>query len=135
MDEYYKKGMLRWIVHGLRKDKNNRGKRAMDIHAVGSRPRGMRRKTWIDVVEEDVRLRGKMLVVEKLRKMVMGFASLTLSFAEKNGLKTPNYIVVYYNSYCSECVTQLKLYFKLQEAKYELCKYEFQLIAFEFPRL
>jgi hypothetical protein len=51
-------GSLRWMGHVLINDENKWMRRVMDINAEGSRPRGKPRKTWINVGEEGMSLKG-----------------------------------------------------------------------------
>ena len=53
-----RRGRLRWMGHILRKDGNSWVRRVMDINVEGRRVRGRPRKTWVNVVEEDMHMRG-----------------------------------------------------------------------------
>jgi len=43
----------RWYRHVLRKDDNDWVKKCMEYEAVGSRPRGRPKRTWLEVVQKD----------------------------------------------------------------------------------
>jgi hypothetical protein len=52
------RGRLRWMGHVLRKDEDSWVKRVMNFNVEGCRVRGRPRKTWVNVVEGDMRGRG-----------------------------------------------------------------------------
>ena len=49
---------LRWLGHVLRKDPNDWVRKCMYLEVDGKRPRGRPEKTWRDVVEKDMKVRG-----------------------------------------------------------------------------
>jgi hypothetical protein len=53
-----KRGRLRWMGHVLRKDENDWVRAVMELNVEGSRARGRPKRTWLNVVEEDMRVRG-----------------------------------------------------------------------------
>jgi len=53
-----RRGRLRWMGHVLRKDESEWVRSVMEISVEGSRARERLRKTWLNVVEEDMRVRG-----------------------------------------------------------------------------
>ena len=53
-----KRNRLRWLNHVFRKDESDWVRRVMEMNAEGCRGRGRPRKTWLKVVEEEMRVRG-----------------------------------------------------------------------------
>uniref|UniRef100_UPI00358ECC96 E3 ubiquitin-protein ligase RNF168-like isoform X2 n=1 Tax=Myxine glutinosa TaxID=7769 RepID=UPI00358ECC96 len=53
-----KRNRLRWFGHVLRKDESDWLRRVMEMNVEGSRGRGRPRKTWLKMVEEEMRARG-----------------------------------------------------------------------------
>ena len=52
-----KRNRLRWLGHVLRKDESDWVRGVLEMSVVGSRGRGRPRKTWLKVVEEEMRVR------------------------------------------------------------------------------
>ncbi len=52
-----KRNRLRWFGHVLRKDESAWLRRVMEMNVEGGRGRGRPRKTWLKVVEEEMRER------------------------------------------------------------------------------
>ena len=48
---------LRWYEHVLQKNDNDWVKKYMEYEAVGSRPRGHPKRTWLEVVQRDCQVR------------------------------------------------------------------------------
>ena len=46
---------MRWFGHVKLRDKNSILRKAMELEVEGRRPVGKKKKTWIKVVEEDMR--------------------------------------------------------------------------------
>ena len=85
--------MLRCMGRVLRKDEFNKWlRRVMNVNVEGSRPRGKLKKIWINEVEVDIVFK-RVIVrefvgdIEKMEKVIMGLARLTLAFAGKGASK------------------------------------------------